>query len=156
VLTITGHFTVAPALRLPDRVFLTKLAYTRRMKRDVGPEYGVEGEFYVDGPGERGQDDTADIIDDNEPPEPQPSLWCCWVPTEDGTRIQWNGQEKFRLFDDWLEYLIARILSPRGYILSGAIEWSAPEYDDFGYLQVIANQIVTERPKVGDEVTDHP
>ena len=46
---------------------------TRRMKRSVGRQYGVEGEFYV-----TGNDDDDTIVDKNNPPKTQPSLYCPW------------------------------------------------------------------------------
>lgn len=54
--TFTGEFNLNKKLDKETHLFLTKLARTRRMKRNVGPEFGVEGEFYVEGEGFMGQD----------------------------------------------------------------------------------------------------
>jgi hypothetical protein len=133
-----GVFNVTPKLKQEDNEFLTKLAQTRRMKRDVTklpPGYwGVEGEFYVDGEGDYGQTKDASVIDYNTPPSTQPGLWLQWIPSDDGETIQWDGGEKFYNYVEWLEYLIEMILSPRGYVLNGEVEWQGEETDDRGKI----------------------
>jgi hypothetical protein len=53
---------------------------------------GIEGEFCINFP----QDlEDEDIIDSSIPPSNQPSLWCKWVPSDDGKELKWNGREKF-------------------------------------------------------------
>jgi hypothetical protein len=136
-----GHFDVTPTLKEKDRDFLFKLSNTRRMARKVGPEYGVEGEFYVDGGGDYGQNSDSTIIDYNQPPSTQPGLWCQWVPSEDGTKIEWDGGEKFYDYVEWIAYLIDKILSPRGYVLDGEVEWQGEDSVDFGKI-VIKNNII--------------
>lgn len=137
-----GSFEITPALSAADREFLTKLANTRRMKRNVGPEYGVEGEFYVDGAGFMGQDRDASVIED-APPSTQPGLWCKWVPNEAGTELEWNGAEKFYEYVAWVEYLIAKILAPRGYTLNGTVEWQGEDREDIGKIIVEDNAVHT-------------
>jgi len=68
---------------------LDNLNQTRRMKRNAGPEFGVEGEFYfgIDG----------NVIDRNNPPNTQPGLWCQWCLTEDRQSIVWDGGESMKL-----------------------------------------------------------
>lgn len=129
-----GKFTVTPTLKEEDRIFLTKLASTRRMKRKVGPEYGVEGEFYVDGKGFAGQDSDDTVLNSNEPPSTQPSLWCQWIPTEDGNFIVWDGGEKFYNYVEWIDY-INNWLTKRGYTLSGSVNWQGEEHDDIGLIE---------------------
>src|SRR5574337_684850 len=90
-----GSFELNKPLDADTLKFLQKFNETRRMARKLGREYGVEGEFYVDGTGDFGQERDATVIDGNRPPSTQPGLWCQWRPTDDGTAIEWDGGEKF-------------------------------------------------------------
>lgn len=103
--TFEGTFTVDPPLNETEVDYLARFAETRRMHRGKGP-------YYVDGGGVCGQDREPDIIDYNQPPPGQPGLWCQWVPTDDGTGIEWDGGEKFYSADLWLIYLINVFLKP--------------------------------------------
>ena len=143
-----GSFTVTPTLTEDDRVFLEKFSRTRRMARNVGPEYGVDGEFYVFGKGWAGQDHDETIIDYNRPPRTQPGLWCQWVPTEDGNEIEWEGGEKFYDYVEWLEYLIEKILAPRGYTLNGTVFWQGEEDSDRGKIVATNNVVKTKRARL--------
>lgn len=134
-----GKLKFNKQLSLDDYTFLKKLAATRRMARNIDPKYGVEGEFYVDGGGDFGQDRDDTIIDYNAPPKTQPSLWLQWAPTEDGWYLEWDGSEKFYSYVKWLEYLIESVLKPRGYVLNGAITWQGEESDDIGVITVTDN-----------------
>lgn len=100
-----GHVTVEPPLNGAEIVYLKQFSETRRMRRINGP-------YYVDGEGLRGQAHEDDITDYNNPPDKQPSLWCQWVPTDDGTGIEWNGTEKFYHSEEWMTYLIDHFLKP--------------------------------------------
>ena len=146
-----GSFNITPVLSQKDNEFLTKFSETRRMARNVGPEYGIEGEFYVDGTGWAGQDSDKNVINYNRPPSTQPGLWCQWVPTDDGSELVWNGGEKFYNYVEWLQYLIDKILAPRGYTLNGECQWFGENRDDVGTI-IVKNNVVTT--KVGKLVYD--
>lgn len=124
--------------------FLTKLANTRRVKRKVDPKYGVEGEFYVDGKGFKGQEDDETVIDGNSPPKTQPGLWCQWIPSDDHQGLEWDGGEKFYESDKWMEYIINRILAPKGYVVNGTIQAQGEEMDDRWELIVRNNNVHVE------------
>lgn len=143
-----GRFKLNRKLKKKDQDFLTKFAETRRMARNVGPEFGVEGEFYVDGKGYAGQDSDETILDYNRPPRTQPGLWCQWVPSEDGQFLQWDGSEKFYNYVEWLKYLIDKILAPRGYILNGEVSWSGEDQGDVGKIVVTNNVVTTKRGQI--------
>lgn len=98
-----GQITVEPPLNAEEAHYLNLFAGTRRMKRGNGP-------YYVLGTGDFGQGSDPDIQSYNEPPEGQPGLWCQWVPTEDGTAIEWDGNEKFYHAAEWMQYLIDHFL----------------------------------------------
>ena len=146
-----GSFNITPVLSQKDNEFLTKFSETRRMARNVGPEYGIEGEFYVDGTGWAGQDSDKNVINYNRPPSTQPGLWCQWIPTDDGSELVWDGGEKFYNYVEWLDYLIDKILAPRGYTLNGECQWFGEERDDVGVIIVKNNKVTT---KVGKLVYD--
>lgn len=82
--------------------------------------------------------DSPDVLDANQPPFDQPSLWCHWEPTDDGRKIEWNGNEKFDAAEKWLLYLSRTFLAP-GARLSGELSepiagrYYAPEFGDFSF-----------------------
>jgi hypothetical protein len=143
-----GQFDLDKPLDLETLTFLKKFAQTRRMARNVGPEYGVEGELYIDGSGDFGQGQDANIIDFNRAPSTQPGLWCQWVPTDDGLHIEWDGGEKFYAYAEWLDYIIRNILEPRGYVLNGTVQWQGEESSDVGRIVVRNNLVATQTPTV--------
>jgi hypothetical protein len=142
-----GRFELNRKLKKADMTFLTKFAGSRRMKRNLGPEYGVDGEFYVAGAddGNFGQDDKTGLVDSNSPPSTQPGLWCQWVPSEDGRGIEWSGGEKFYEYVKWLEYIIRNFLAPKGYVLNGEVEWQGESPADFGKILVVDNVVTTKQ-----------
>lgn len=142
-----GKFTLDRPLDEETKTFLQKLARTRRMARKLPAEFGIEGEFYVDGGGLCGQDKESSVIDYNKPPCTQPGLWCQWTPSEDGTYIEWDGGEKFYCYVEWLQYIITRVLNPKNYLLNGEIDWQGEESDDFGKIVVVDNIVYTRLGK---------
>jgi len=121
---------------------LDGLNQTRRMKRNVGPEYGVEGEFYIDGTGYRGQGNDSNIIDFNQPPLTQPGLWCQWRLTKDGQGLEWDKGEKFYDYIEWMVYLRDKVLNPAGITLeSGEISWAGEDSGDLGMIEADNNKL---------------
>jgi hypothetical protein len=141
----SGRFELDKPLAPKMKKFLTLLNETRRMKRNVDEAFGIEGEFFVFGTGSFGQDNDNTIVDYNQQPSTQPSLWCQWVPNEDGTAIEWDGGEKFYAYSEWLFYLITKILAPNGYTLNGTVIWQGEETGDVGKIHVVDN-VVTVAP----------
>lgn len=141
----SGQFELDKPLAPKMKKFLTMFNETRRMKRNVDEAFGIDGEFFVFGTGSYGQDRDDSIIDYNQQPSTQPSLWCQWVPTEDGTAIEWDGGEKFYAYSEWLFYLINKVLAPNGYTLNGTVIWQGEETGDVGKIHVV-NNVVTVAP----------
>lgn len=98
-----GSVAIDPPLNPTEIAYLRKFAETRRMARERGP-------YFVGGSGDFGQGDDADVIEYNDPPDGQPGLWCQWVPTDDGTALEWDGGEKFYDSPAWMAYLIDTFL----------------------------------------------
>jgi len=166
-----GSFTVTPALKPEHAKYLKEFNGTRRMKRDAAKAgklsdpirakaklpVGDEGGYFVgngDGnPGKAkdegsfssccGQQHDGSILDYNQPPAGQPGLWCQWVPSDDGARIEWDGCEKFYDYAEWLRYLVEHFLAPWGYTLSGDVEWQGEGSGDSGVIRVKGNKVHT-------------
>lgn len=141
----SGNFSLKNKPLSPKMIeFLKHFNETRRMARNQPKEFGIQGEFYVGSLRNMGQDSTPDVIDHNSPPSTQPGLWCQWTPSEDGTRIEWDGGEKFYYYTEWLLYLIHKILKPNGYILQGQVTWQGEETGDVGEIYVEDNKVFIE------------
>ena len=148
--TFQGQFDVTPALR-PEHVdYLRAFSETRRMTWDeraktlpdpiremVGLPFGVDGAYFVS------QDESLVLVN-YCPPFEQPSLWCQWVPTDDGTAIEWDGVEKFYDYVAWLEYLIEHFFAPWGYVLNGVVDYQGEEISDHGSI-VVENNVVVKK-----------
>jgi hypothetical protein len=155
--TFQGQFNLDKPLTEAHAAYLKRFSETRRMKRrnvdwlHQQPDplrialwlgVGEEGCYYVGSEAPAGQDfNSPSVLDPNSPPADQPGLWCKWTPTEDRTGIQWNQQEKFYDYVEWLEYLIEHFLRPWGYTLNGRVRWRGEEFDDIGTLVVDDNVV---------------
>jgi len=157
-----GEWTVDPPLT-PERVaYLKAFAETRRMKRDaakaenlydpiraaVGLPIGRDGGYYVGASGLMGQDRDDSVIDYNYPAG-QPSLWCQWIPSDDGLTIQWDDGEKFYDYVEWIGYLIDHFLKPWGHKLNGEVEWQGEDSDDRGCIRITDNVVEIGYARVG-------
>ena len=111
--TFHGRFRLDRPLEDAHAAYLTRFARTRRMQRaplmlqdapdpwrlSVGLPLGEQGEYYTGGEDDtwyllQEEPDGPSVVEDSEPPDGQPGLWCDWVPTEDGCGMEWNGREK--------------------------------------------------------------
>jgi hypothetical protein len=154
-----GSFQITPTLKEEHKQYLLAFSDTRRMKRSadkcldikdpirqaVELPIGIEGEFTVFGEGFSEQEES--ILNYNMPPKTQPGLWCQWVPTDDGSHLEWNGAEKFYSYLEWLEYLKVNFLEPWGYTLSGTATWAGQEYNDKGIITINDNIITSKKGK---------
>lgn len=136
-----GQFHLNEQLDSDTHYFLTRLAATRRVARRADPIHGLEGEFDI-------SDSDDNIIDINRPPCTQPSLWLHWIPSDDGLTIIWDGKEKFYNYIAWIEYLIKAVLAPKGYRLTGVVEWRGEEWEDSGFIIISRNEVqILNRPQ---------
>lgn len=134
---LKGQFILNKTLDSETFIFLKKLADSRRMKRDADESiYGIEGEFYFNSDGELAYEEN--ILDYNEPPKTQPSLWLQWIPTEEKNAIVWDGGEKFNCPDEWIVYLIEKVLKPKGYVLNGVVNAFG---DRVWHIRISNNQV---------------
>jgi hypothetical protein len=143
----SGQFDLNKQLNPKMQQYLKLFNETRRMKRSTDEAFGIEGEFFVFGGGSFGQAHEPNVIEFNNPPSTQPSLWCQWTPTEDGMAIEWDGGEKFYSYTEWLVYLIHKVLAPNGYVLNGVVTWQGEETGDVGEIIVENNRVFTQEWK---------
>jgi hypothetical protein len=153
----SGEFELDKPLTEAQVAYLSKFAETRRMTRDpeltakrpdpireaVGLPVGKEGEYFVGEEGYFGQNHGEDVVQDN-PPADQPSLWCQWVPTDDGKYIVWDEGEKFYDYVEWLEYIIEHFIKRWGYILNGSVYWNGEDHGDIGTITVNDNEVMVQ------------
>ena len=155
-----GQVKITPPLNKQEIDFLEKFSDSRRMERTKGP--------YYMGSGIAGQDREEDIINYNSPPKGQPGLWCQWIPSADGSAIEWNGAEKFYSSEGWMQYLIehfigsnpiAKQVDPeqfsflQSHTLNGKIGAQGDDHEDKWTLIVTDNTVTTrdEEPDEYDE-----
>jgi hypothetical protein len=142
-----GFWTLTPALSLAQTDYLQKFARTRRVKRDpaaiidrrlaaLGISLGVDAEYFVDV-----EDEDKSIVDLNQPPGTQPSLWCKWRVNDRGNRLEHNGGEKFDEYVEWLYYLVEHFFSPWGVRIDGSVKYEGDVPIDSGTIEIIDNRI---------------
>jgi hypothetical protein len=153
-----GQFNLSKPLTDEQGYYLDTFAATRRMKRNpdilmtqhngqhgLNGDYGKDGEFFCLIDEDDNDDDVTGILNYNEPPSTQPSLWCQWIPTEDNMGIEWDGNEKFYCYDEWLTYIIDNFLKPWGITLSGEVEFQGEDIGDTGKIIVVDNVVTIEK-----------
>ena len=138
--------------------YINKFNETRRMARDpekiklnypnwkeecFNGELGNEGEYFVGGKGFMGQDRDDSIINYNYPPIKQPGLWCQWIINDNG-ELEWDGNEKFYNYVEWLIYMINNFFVPSRYVLNGNIMFQGEDVDDFGTICVKDNVVTVQ------------
>ena len=143
----SGRFELNKQLSPKMAQYLKLFNETRRMQRNTDEVFGVQGEFFVFGGGSFGQDREPNIVNFNEPPSTQPSLWCQWTPSYDLMAIEWDCGEKFYNYTEWLVYLIHKILVPNGYVLNGVVTWQGEEIGDVGEIFVEDNKVFIQEWK---------
>lgn len=85
-----------------------------------------------------------------------PKQYCQWKLSfnDEGSFLEWNGQEKFYDYVEWMEWLATEWFGPRGYSLNGKIEWKGEEFDDTGLITVEDNKVTSKEFKMFDEIND--
>lgn len=137
---VQGQFYISPNLSESHLEYLKRFTELRRMKRDpiktekrldivrksVNLPAGQEGEYYVGQYVSHYEQTSAeDVIDSNQPPITQPSLWCDWKFRKNRFFMSKGDDELFYYEHDvyikWFHYLLDNFLHPWGYFVSGEI-----------------------------------
>jgi len=154
-----GQFKFNKPLDNELKTFLTNFAETRRMHRDVEiikeiysdwqkycfkGDLGFEGGYFARPDNNFGQTEDKSIVSYNNAPTKQPGLWCQWIPTADGTALEWDGGEKFYHYIEWLRYLIKNFIAPSEYLLNGQVRWQGESSGDRGLIIVENNEVFVE------------
>jgi len=130
-------------------------------------DYGIDGEYFVGGG--MGQDNDESVIDHNIPPGQieysstddfnvawdenkkrivnglcQPGLWCQWTISEDGTKLEWDGSEKFYYYEEWLRYLVEHFFNVWDIKLNGEILYQGEDATDSGNLLMLNNKLYSD------------
>jgi hypothetical protein len=140
-----GFWTDRPLSR-EHTLYINKFAETRHILFDMTRVRPGTTRSNVDVP-----DTAAFVLEDdilangaslnyNNPPPGVPGLWCQWTVDEDG-HINWDGNEKFYNFEEWLTWLIENLLKPWGYVLNGTLDYQGEDDEDFGRLIVVDNKV---------------
>ena len=75
-----------------------------------------------------------DFSDERHEGSDFPGIWCQWVPTSDGKEIEWDGNEKFYSYIEWIKYINNKFLKPWGIVLNGSVSWSGEDSYDLGMI----------------------
>lgn len=157
-----GAWILNKPLDQKTAAILKGLSTTRRMKRSIDKlaemkkvsreeaisNWGEHGELYFN-PTNHGDVEDASVIDCNEPPVGQPSLWCQWIYQEkDGqATICWDEGEKFYEYVEWIQYIIKSILAPKEYILNGDVQFQGDSPRDKGIIRIQDNVVSLMKTK---------
>lgn len=93
-------------------------------------------------------EDIQDVRHEGATAIPNVGIWCKWAPTKDGDAIEWNGNEKFYDYVEWIKYLITAILAPKDYVLNGQVEWQGEDHDDRGLICIKDNVVSIKYAKI--------
>jgi hypothetical protein len=160
----SGELSITPPLTKEQVAYIQKFNQTRRMARNelvavklkdevreaVGLPVGEQGAYFVGAGGFAGQSSDESVVNFNQPPKGQPSLWCQWTVSDDGTTLMWDEGEKFYNYVEWLDYLLHHFFIPWDRHLDGEIRWEGGDSDDRGTIYAKGWRIEA----VADDITN--
>ncbi len=132
-----GYVLIDPPLNIEECEYLTAFTQTRRWFRQAGP-YVV-----LDNPA---VEEPCESVERYNTPWPgEPSLWCPWRPSLDGTCLAFDGIEKAYRPVEWMRYLISHFLRPD----AEASMTMLPEFEQFTFDHIVDGVIVGCRRDTG-------
>lgn len=152
--TFYGSISVEPPFTEQEIDFFNRWQETRRSQRTDftgGKYYAVEN---PDDSGDPCGQHSSNIVNNNQPADGQPGLWCQWTIKTPDT-IEWDGGEKFYNSAEWMSYIIthffqespiAKLLHPeefdflQGHQLNGTIFSKGDSSDDLWKIDVENNK----------------
>jgi len=152
-----GFFSLHPQASAEQVRYLNLFSTTRRMQRNVSElmnlfhgefgldgDYGNEGEYFVGKQSFLDMKNDSSVLHFNEPPAGQPSLWCPWTLSDDGSRLISTDADHTYFYVDWLEYLIEHFFNKWGIMLSGEVFWFGEDPLDKGVIRMEQNEVHEE------------
>lgn len=162
-----GFFKIDPALSKEEIEYFKWFNQTRRVGL-FNDEYGIlprkisktalkNGIYLI-------ESEIENVIDYNIPAMGQPSLWCGWTVSDDGSSFIWDGKEKFYEYTQWLSFMKsaffdsnawAKKLYPEvlnfldSHSLNGEIMAFGEEWDDIAKFVAKDNEIYIIEGKPG-------
>lgn len=73
-----------------------------------------------------------------------PSGYLQWRISSDGCGVEWDQEEKFYDYINWLSWIVMMWFSPRGIALSGTVWYRGESADNIGRITVSHHGITTE------------
>jgi hypothetical protein len=147
-----GFIQITPPLSKAERDYINAFKSTRRVDRVQGPYYVSRIDPASD----------AYVIDPDTPSYGQPSVWCQWEITEDGSRIVFDEDEnEFENPIEWMVYLIDHFLSLKPFAMEEfpqvRRDYGVPDFTGHicnGHIQCRKHHnIVVENNRVGRELS---
>jgi hypothetical protein len=77
-----------------------------------------------------------------------PEFSCNWEATEDGTAIEWNGEEEFYNADEWMEFIIKNFLAPGEFTVEDRL--AEPKLASLQRNHTVNGTIDAEGEEAGD------
>ena len=155
-----GRIAIVPPLNQAERDYLRRFVPIHPEDRECGP-YALNG---------RRGEGHSDPPNHNASVGSQPDSWCQWISSEDGSSLEWDGEEKFYEAERWMAYLIEHFLRPGAraqlvtdpqlaafsfdHVLNGEIGAIGEDPDDRLLLRVTANEVFVLEGRIvyGDPV----
>ena len=101
---VNGYLKITPPLNKTEQRYLYKFSQTRRCKTKEGC-YGTN--HFYDNPEEEL------VINNEQLAQGQPSFWCNWFPSEDGTQLILNNTKNDSYALIWAKYLIKHFIGKK-------------------------------------------
>lgn len=89
-----------------------------------------------------------DIAEDRHDEAGAPSTYCQWVTDKHGYYLEWDGNEKFYAYVEWLEWLIENKFKKWGVVLNGSLKWQGEDNEDIGIITVKDNVVKAQEATI--------
>lgn len=84
-----------------------------------------------------------------------PEGYCQWQFSKDFKRLEWDGNEKFYHYAEWLQWLISHPFEEAGIEVTGSVKFSGEDIDDRGIIEIKNGRVVKSvQPLVLDDVAE--
>lgn len=88
------------------------------------------------------------IANESRDEDGMPNSYCQWVTDKHGYYLEWDGNEKFYSYIEWLEWLIENKFKKWGITLNGSMNWQGEEAEDIGRITVKDNIVTAQEATI--------